>query len=1667
MVYAQSLVTSRRSVAVFAAAALLLSQLIGNVPLLSVPIADAVMTTVFTEDFGTGSDDDDINDWEEQGDDDDDETLAKAIAGGNDSASPNGGRFAKIVDGEWICRVFTSATYESSTLNYYKRGDTDSESDDDGIVEYRGGSSCTAVSGWTNAASHPMNQTGWSSLQSVSLPDFTQGSFAIRFRTDASASDEFFRVDGITITKDIIVCGDSVAEGGEQCDDGNTTAGDGCNAICENEVCGDGIDNNGVTEECDDGNGDNTDSCTNACELPVCGDTFTQTGAGEQCDDGNLANNDGCSDSCQTEICGDGITQTGEACDDSNTVGGDYCSADCLTVTTVCGDNAVEGTETCDDGGTTPGDGCDASCQIEVDVTAPPVPTHLSPADGVTLTTAGLTIIDWTDETDPSAPVTYVYQSSTSTATNIDGSFVTPAYTSGPLSVSEINASGTAEGTYYWHVRAVDDEGNSSAWSSFWTIIVDNTPPAVCAATDTDLAFYIQFEETSGTLAADSSGNGIDGTHVNSPTISTDVPAALPYSLRSLGFDGIDDYVDLGNTSFPTPGAFSISAWVMADTIGTDRQIVSKGYNGTQTEWEMKTTSADGKVSFQTYNAGQFGVQALTPLVEDVWTHVVGTFDGTTWSIYLDGSLDNSAVAAAPIATSQPIEIGAVDNQGSPVQFWDGNIDDVRFYNRVLDATEVAGLYGGSCDVSPTPVVVCGDNSVGIGEVCDDGNTASGDYCSADCLTVTGSCGDTTVQSNETCDDGNAIDDGNGCSATCQSNDVCGNSVIESLTETCDDGNAAAGDGCSDVCVVEADYSCSGTPSVCAPMCAGQVATVYVNSSGVIVGGLDDGDTYTGTLNGSFGPDVIVGTSGDDTMNGLTGVDVICGRDGNDDIEGDNAGDDLYGEDGNDGIRGGNGDDDLFGGPGIDHCIGGLGSNTFTDCENTTPLAGTIVVVKDVLPTEDAQDFEFTLERAILPDVVFSLDDDSDGTLSNSAYYFSGVGSRDVTETAVPGWAVTSIVCDDPSAVVSLGTNTVTVDLQLAEVVTCTFTNEFTSVCGNGLVEGTEACDDGNVGTGDGCSDLCAVESGYTCAPGSPSVCTPIVITACLSTDTDLVAHWQFEEGTGTSATDSTTYVNGGTLQGGSSFATNVGFPATTFTNTYSLAVDGVNGVVDVPDTTDLDFDTSDDFSVSAWVNGTAFSSYQTIAHNLDDNTSARNGYLFTVNAGTPEVWIISDYGSTLYLRVPATVTLSTGTWYHVAFSYDGSGTAAGVKIYVDGADVTGSALQDTLGANSILSSQEFEIGFRGDAATQAFNGGIDDVRVYATVLTPTHVATLFGGDCNAGVTPPDTDGDSIIDTLDNCPTVPNLDQLNNDADGLGDLCDPDDDNDTVLDGTDNCQFDANPAQEDLDTDGTGDVCDSFTFVALSFEDSGSDSENGAKLGKETRTMFNALKKAFKKGGLNGLAGGGFGGGGANEDGTTNYSQEAPADLPGGAFGGDDYFDEIQTDVICKAQKMLSRSIDRLDAVNYLAAIIRDMFGLDPTGEQLVREALRNAAFCQQSGEIEARLTGKTVTAAAKVIPTDSKGIPVSVNHYWNACVRDDLVTLQDRNNPDRDDPRDGGSMKTCADYIGATEIYYPDRSVYLGYERGPDGQITQFTAPEGYVLQAAPTIVEAAGSNS
>jgi len=162
---------------------------------------------------------------------------------------------------------------------------------------------------------------------------------------------------------------------------------------------------------------------------------------------------------------------------------------------------------------------------------------------------------------------------------------------------------------------------------------------------------------------------------------------------KALKFDGVNDYVTFGNKpEFQITKNITIAAWVKHNT-GSPRSwedIVMKG----NTAYGFQFYSTQGYFTFHLTAAGG-GWKNLPSNVKplpSVWYHVVGTYDGKTQRIYINGVLNNEIKDTFTISTnSEPLTIGykvAGDNS-----YLNGIVDDIQIYNRVLTPEEIKMLY--------------------------------------------------------------------------------------------------------------------------------------------------------------------------------------------------------------------------------------------------------------------------------------------------------------------------------------------------------------------------------------------------------------------------------------------------------------------------------------------------------------------------------------------------------------------------------------------------------------------------------------------------------------------------------------------------------------------------------------------------------------------------------------------------------------------------------------------------------------------------------------------------------------------------------------------------------------------------------------------------------------
>lgn len=185
-------------------------------------------------------------------------------------------------------------------------------------------------------------------------------------------------------------------------------------------------------------------------------------------------------------------------------------------------------------------------------------------------------------------------------------------------------------------------------------------------------------------------------------------------------------------------------------------------------------------------------------ITADTFTNVTGEDPLLVALANNGGSTQTHALQSGSPAIDAATPAGCTDTLGNPL------MQDQRGFPRPIPV-------GGRCDIGAVEFGRCGDSAVDDGEECDDGNTTSGDGCSATCINQAApACGDSMLQAGEDCDDGNTVS-GDGCSATCSDEGIpaCGDGILQS-GEACDDGNTTSGDGCSDTCADEVMAPTSG-----------------------------------------------------------------------------------------------------------------------------------------------------------------------------------------------------------------------------------------------------------------------------------------------------------------------------------------------------------------------------------------------------------------------------------------------------------------------------------------------------------------------------------------------------------------------------------------------------------------------------------------------------------------------------------------------------------------------------------------------------------------------------------------------------------------------------------------------------------------------------------------
>jgi type II secretory pathway pseudopilin PulG len=241
---------------------------------------------------------------------------------------------------------------------------------------------------------------------------------------------------------------------------------------------------------------------------------------------------------------------------------------------------------------------------------------------------------------------------------------------------------------------------------------------------------YWRLDETSGTTAKDSSGNGNNGTYSGGVTLNQQ--SILSDGNAAATFDGSSGYVEIPYNASLNPPIFSIEAWVKPTTTGTYLYVAGtlRTTLVTPITGYRLARLADGRWMFSIGDGTSDPSIYATSTAVNEYVHLIGTYDGARLRFYKNGVLESTSAGTLTLSqnTTKPLRIGAPPETSS--NFFNGTIDDVAIYNRALTAEEVEEHYlsgiGDYLELDRTELTTTGTRTYS-GYAWSGGDTGTGD----------------------------------------------------------------------------------------------------------------------------------------------------------------------------------------------------------------------------------------------------------------------------------------------------------------------------------------------------------------------------------------------------------------------------------------------------------------------------------------------------------------------------------------------------------------------------------------------------------------------------------------------------------------------------------------------------------------------------------------------------------------------------------------------------------------------------------------------------------------------------------------------------------------------------------------------------------------------------
>lgn len=219
--------------------------------------------------------------------------------------------------------------------------------------------------------------------------------------------------------------------------------------------------------------------------------------------------------------------------------------------------------------------------------------------------------------------------------------------------------------------------------------------PSIVLA-DNPAAFW-KLNETSGTVAYDSSGNGLNGTYTGGYTLGNTSSIKVPGAVKIRWFKR---YVNCGSPpSLNFTAAWTLEIWASITTLNQGSALIAETFSdAANVLYSVSFNTAGGSPSNTLMGGFYTGTwtSVTGPVLNNgVWNHVVVTWDNTTLSLYVNGvSVATNKPGVSPSAGMNGLYLGRRwDAAGGSAPYFNGLLAAAAIYGTALPANRISAHY--------------------------------------------------------------------------------------------------------------------------------------------------------------------------------------------------------------------------------------------------------------------------------------------------------------------------------------------------------------------------------------------------------------------------------------------------------------------------------------------------------------------------------------------------------------------------------------------------------------------------------------------------------------------------------------------------------------------------------------------------------------------------------------------------------------------------------------------------------------------------------------------------------------------------------------------------------------------------------------------------------------